>query len=406
MNQASLIQGDARHLPLKDETVQTCITSPPYWGLRDYGLEPQIWGGDPTHLHYFGTEIVTRDSGYHSGQKVRWNHRENGRKERQDLPDRADWERLAHSHGSPCECGPWVGSLGLEPTPELYVEHIVEVFREIKRVLKKDGTLWLNLGDSYCGSGFNDGTANPGISRSASRGQSHNLFSGRRARTADGLKPKDLVGIPWMVAFALRADGWWLRSDIIWAKNNPMPESVQDRPTRSHEYIFLLSKSSTYYYDHEAIREPATYAGPTGVGTTTSPHGQGFTRRSPEQEKARQDKQRGHSRRHAGFNGRWDQMSKEEQSALGRNKRSVWTVATQPFADAHFATFPVKLIEPCILAGSRPGDLVLDSFAGSGTVGVACLKHDRRFVGTELNPDYIEIAQRRLRKGSQGAMPL
>lgn len=331
----SILRADARHLPIADESVQTVVTSPPYWGLRDYGYEEQI---------------------------------------------------------------------GLEQTPEQYVSALVDVFREVRRVLKKDGTVWLNLGDSYAANRSYQVTDTKHVS----------VGNTKASVVPPGLKPKDLVGIPWMVAFALRADGWWLRSDIVWAKPNPMPESVTDRPTRSHEYIFLLSKSQTYYYDHEAIREepaPSSIARwDQDVGSQSgSTRANGGAKTNGAMKAVggpRSDKQRGHSRRHAGFNDRWDLMSKEEQASFGRNKRSVWTVATQPFSEAHFATFPIKLIEPCILAGSKPGDLVLDPFAGSGTVGVACLRHDRQFIGTDLNPDYNDIALRRISGGAQGAMSL
>jgi len=275
-----IIEGDCvevmRELP--DESVQTCITSPPYWGLRDYGVE---------------------------------------------------------------------GQLGLEPTPEEYVANLVAVFREVRRVLRTDGTLWLNLGDSYT--------------------------SGGRAPTPDGLKPKDLVGIPWAVAFALRADGWYLRSDIVWAKGNPMPESVTDRPTRAHEFIFLLSKSPRYYYDADAIRE----------ADSGRPSGNGFVR--------------DHRLSYRNADGTGRGRDEQWEPGGGRNKRSVWTVAIQPFPGAHFATFPPALIEPCVLAGSAEGETVLDPFAGSGTTGVVALRHNRDFVGIELNREYAEMARNRIR---------
>lgn len=200
--------------------------------------------------------------------------------------------------------------------------------------------------------------------------------------------------IPWRVAFALQADGWYLRSDIIWAKSNPMPESVRDRPTRAHEYIFLMSKSERYYYDHEAIKEKATGE---NLHELTCP---GYKAPGQTEQKGnrRSDKQRGHSRSHAGFNDRWDHMTKAEQSAMGRNKRTVWTVATHPFPGAHFATFPPKLIEPCILAGSKHGDLILDPFSGAGTTGMVALRHGRRYMGIELNQKYVEMSEWRIRE--------
>jgi DNA modification methylase len=382
-----VLEGDALEVlrTLESASVQTCVTSPPYWGLRDYGNE---------------------------------------------------------------------GQLGLESTPEEYVANLVEVFREVKRVLRDDGTVWLNLGDSHATHAGTGGYRKYG---------SHDGGVGRAARSgirvaAQGLKEKDLVGIPWAVAFALRADGWWLRSDIIWAKPNPMPESVTDRPTRSHEYIFLLSKSARYFYDADAIRESFTDLrmgdpGPSKAGNPDRNDG-------------------GIANNGAGWN-RGAELG-------GRNRRSVWTVTTQPYPDAHFATFPPKLVEPCILAGSPPeccgecgapwervvesghqadgltwkqrkasgegprrgmvnrergsrtgpntfatplsntlgwtptckhgftirgsvhdGSIgtptVLDPFCGSGTTGLVALRHNRSFIGIELNPTYAEMARNRIR---------
>ena len=330
---------------MPDSYVQTCVTSPPYWGLRNYGVQ---------------------------------------------------------------------GQMGLEKTPEEYVEKMVEVFREVRLVLKDDGTLWLNLGDSYAGSWGNYHPNSP-PGKHGQRLKETARWNRPAYQSQDflpptaqikGLKPKDMVGIPWRVAFALQADGWYLRSDIIWSKPNPMPESVVDRPTKSHEYIFLLSKSERYFYDHEAIKEPASYAeeakydpGTNGLGGDDRKTGK-TTRRF-----AGTDKQRGHSRRHAGFNDRWDQMTETEQCSGMRNKRSVWTIATEPFPDAHFATFPTKLIEPCILAGSRPGDLVLDPFAGAGTTLLVAKRLGRRACGIELNPEYVAMIQTRLTTETE-ALPL
>ena len=292
---ATLHHGDCMEVlaGLETGSVQCVVTSPPYWGLRDYGVEGQI---------------------------------------------------------------------GLEEDLEDYLAKILKVFHGVKRVLSEDGTLWLNLGDAYSSAEKN------------------------------GLPKKQLLGLPWWVAFELQSAGWFLRCDIIWSKPNPMPESVTDRPTRAHEYIFLMSKSPKYFYNHAAIKEPGVHSSKVPGGWDTDPGAHGTFHR-----KGRADKQRGHSRKHAGFNERWDHMTTVEQSAMGRNKRSVWTVATQPFPEAHFATFPEKLIEPCILAGSRPGDVVLDPFAGSGTVGVVCAKNGRRFVGAEINRDYIAMASRRIK---------
>jgi len=290
-----------------DESIHCCVTSPPYWGLRDYGLE---------------------------------------------------------------------GQLGLESTPEEYVTKMVEVFREVKRVLRKDGTLWLNLGDSYCGTGNKGEYKDPKYS-DGRNGQKVALNN-----KIKGLKSKDLVGIPWMVAFALRADGWYLRQDIIWHKPNPMPESVKDRCTKAHEYIFLLSKSRKYYYDHEAIKEPAAYDGRKDT----------LLKGSPKYEKGVVPGQVAHSMAAKGHE-RW---KKNERGEYVKNKRSVWTIPTKPFKEAHFAIFPEKLIEPCILAGCPEGGIVLDPFMGSGTTAVVALKHNRNYIGIELNPEYIKIAEKRI----------
>jgi DNA modification methylase len=311
-----IYQGDVLKVlkTFPDESIHCCVTSPPYWGLRDYGLE---------------------------------------------------------------------GQLGLESTPEEYVEKMVEVFREVKRVLRKDGILWLNLGDTYAGSG--KAGNNPEY-------QKRHMQFGKieiKERMGKpipsmkiGLKPKDLVGIPWMVAFALRADGWYLRQDIIWHKPNPMPESVKDRCTKAHEYIFLLSKSRHYYYDQEAIKEPAAYDGRKDT----------LLKGSPKYEKGVLPGQVAHSMAARGHE-RW---KKNERGEYVRNKRSVWTIPTKPFKEAHFATFPEKLIEPCILAGCPEGGIVLDPFMGSGTTAVVALKHNRNYIGIELNPEYIKIAEKRV----------
>ena len=262
----AILVGDA--LPvlalIPDATFACCVTSPPYWGLRDYGDSLQI---------------------------------------------------------------------GAEPLIEDYVAHLVRIFREVRRTLRDDGTLWLNVGDSYTS----------GNRRWRDKDKKNPARAMRyRPPTPEGLKPKDLVGVPWRVAFALQEDGWYLRSDIIWHKPNCQPESVKDRPTRAHEYVFMLTKSERYYYDREAIRDPSN-----GNGTL-------------------------------------------------RNRRTVWSVNTEPFPEAHFATFPPTLIVPCIAAGSREGDVVLDPFFGSGTVGVVCAHLGRRCIGIELKPEYAQIARKRL----------
>lgn len=325
---------------IPDESVQCCVSSPPYWGLRDYKVK---------------------------------------------------------------------GQLGMEKTPEEFIENMVKVFSEVKRVLKKDGVLWINIGDSYNNkSGGYNGKGN------ISKGTQESIVK-RNPLAAAGLKTKDLVGIPWALAFALRADGWYLRADIIWAKKNCMPESVTDRPTRSHEFIFLLSKSAKYYYDHEAIKEPALY---DVDGTQTqarkarqntnnkvqvsqlvnAPRAAGFKDAKAMNGKHKEDKQRGHSRRHNGFNDRWDKMTHEEQCTGMRNKRDVWSIAPAQFPEAHFATFPEEIPDTCILAGSKEGDTILDPFMGAGTTALVARKRNRNFIGFELNPDYIKIAENRLKK--------
>jgi DNA modification methylase len=298
-------------IPLPDESVNCCVTSPPYWGLRNYlGAEDQ---------------------------------------------------------------------LGQEKTPEEYVSNLVQVFREVRRILRADGTLWLNVGDSYAHSLRQSGSGHVGEKQKTSKG---GIYEGFKPRPS-GLKEKDLVGIPWMLAFALRTDGWYLRQDIIWAKPNPMPESVKDRCTKSHEYIFLLSKSQKYYYDSEAIQEDA-------VSTELKKFTDGG-----------KDKQRGHGRRHAGFNGRYAEKLAKEGVPKKRNRRDVWNVATQGYSEAHFATFPPKLIEPCVLAGCPIDGIVLDPFGGSGTTGRVAADHGRRAVLLDINytdqpGSYLEMAKNRI----------
>ncbi len=325
---------------LPARSVQCVVTSPPYYGLRDYGVDGQI---------------------------------------------------------------------GLEATPEAYIEKLVSVFREVRRVLKDDGTLWLNLGDSYWGGKGQSGTRGEDYQETryeqkASLNRGYQTLGGAGlTRPTDGrhpcIKPKDLIGIPWMAAFALRADGWWIRSDIVWNKPNPMPESVRDRPTRAHEYIFLLSKSASYYYNHEAIKEPLSSA---SIRRLSQP---GFDKQTGGSKDYQNGVNKNRSARRALVNlkGRVmaPQVSDDPQrfaKLTGRNKRDVWTVTTKPYKEAHFATFPPDLIEPCILAGSREGDIVLDPFSGAGTTGVVALKHRRLYVGLELKPEYVNLTWRRLGK--------
>jgi DNA modification methylase len=329
--------GDAREVlaDLPAASVDCCVTSPPYWGLRDYSLPPLVWGGEPNCRH-------------------RW------------------------TGGSCLRCGAWLGSLGLEPTPELYVEHLVEVMRAVRRVLKATGTLWLNLGDCYVA--------------------------------------KQLVGIPWRVALALQCDGWYLRCDVVWAKPNPMPESVRDRPTRAHEYLFLLSARGRYYYDAHAVMEPCV-SGPSDVRKMVD--------RLPRLGGKNKSLEDPLARASAFSNiGRCRAVG----SPTGRSARSVWTIATQSYRGAHFATFPSRLVERCIRAGTsehgccpscgspweRAGPVrlgwrptcgcpvqqpapavVLDPFAGSGTTLTVAARLGRHAVGVELNPEYVDLIRER-----------
>lgn len=315
-------EGDAadclREVPA--ESVQCVVTSPPYYGLRDYGTG--LWeGGNPDCDHMPGAASRVGPSTLAGSKKTQGHLKERfGRECRRCGARRTDKQ------------------IGLERTPDEYVARLVAVFAEVRRVLSSDGTLWLNLGDGYA----ND-TKWGGSSGGKHAAALHGSTAIGRTRRDTGLKGKDLIGIPWMMAFALRDAGWYLRSDVIWTKRNAMPESVTDRPTQAHEHIFLLAKSAHYVYNADAIRE-------------------------------------------ASANGE-----------APRNKRNVWEVATHPYPDAHFATFPPKLIEPCVLAGSAEGDTILDPFAGSGTTGVVALRHDRSFIGIELNPAYCEMARNRIR---------
>lgn len=298
----------ARMLP--DSSVDCIVTSPPYYGLRDYGV---------------------------------------------------------------------VGQIGLEDTPETYITRLVELFRELRRALKPEGTLWVNIGDSYAGSGRGAGDKKRSYTKQQTNPASY-MEEHHKPYRSGTIKPKDLIGIPWMLAFALRADGWYLRQDIIWHKPNAMPESMQDRCTKSHEYIFLLSKSARYYFDAGAIKEPAAYDGREDTRMKGShKYSQGVTGLSPQTFAAR-----GHERWHT-----------DKEGNYVRNKRSVWNVATKPFRDAHFATFPEDLIRPCILAGCPVGGVVLDPFNGSGTTRIVANKLNRNSIGFELNPEYINIEQRR-----------
>lgn len=306
----AVLQGDSRKMlkTLPDESIDCCVTSPPYYALRDYGIADQI---------------------------------------------------------------------GLEQTPEAYIDALVEVFREVKRVLKDDGTLWLNIGDSYWGSGsrgwdFTGKWSDASAVQQNSKGTEDLSRVPRLVGTSsNGIKNKDMIGIPWMLAFALRSDGWYLRQDIIWEKPNPMPESVTDRCTRSHEYIFLLSKKPHYYFDHEVIKEVAV----TGE-TVRDKNAEGYQADYPKGE-------------------RFSKGAHVYGKGGMRNKRDVWNVPVKPIKESHFATFPENLIKPCILAGCREGGVVLDPFFGSGTTGRVATEHGRNYIGIELNPEYISISEKR-----------
>lgn len=268
------------------------------------------------------------------------------------------------------------GAIGLEESLPEYIESLVATFREVNRVLKNDGTVWLNLGDMYAGANYRGGGIQTSSAKQVSNSGSTDFMAKKPPRIPEGLKRKDLIGLPWRVAFALQADGWWLRNEIIWAKRNPMPESIRDRLTKSHETVFLFTKNERYYFDQQAIREPASEA-----GREISLGDRSFARRQAD----------GMNRPRSG-NAHADTYSVKEF----RNKRDVWTLSTEPNPEAHFATFPKKLVEPCVLAGSREGDVVLDPFSGSGTTGLVALQHGRSFIGVDLKDEYGQMARRRL----------
>lgn len=423
MSHVTLLRGNALLvLPtLPAESVHCVVTSPPYWGLRDYGLAPQLWGGEAGCAHEWDVGTFCR------------------------------------------RCGAWRGSLGLEPTPELYVEHLVAVFREVRRVLRKDGTLWLNMGDCYA-NGDKRGYAKDRVTAQDSL-QRSNLganFIGAPNRLWNGLAPKQLVGMPWRVAFALQADGWWLRAEIIWAKPNSMPESVTDRPTRAHEYIFLLARSERYFYDAAAIAEPASEATHARISQASLDEQRGGFKQELYKQGFPGQKNRDRKpveivqalARKFDRNGRTD---------LNRNARTVWEISTQPYPEAHFATFPEELARRCILAGSshraceqcgapwrriveatggtigrawhdhaddeRVGQrrenmangtgyqrmekgweptckcegntgsarcTVLDPFGGSGTVAQVATGNGRDGIYIDLKPEYLELARQRI----------
>jgi len=347
-----IVQADARRIPLADESVHCCISSPPYWGLRDYGLA--TWeGGDAECQHDVGGQVQDNKAPGAIISGVRPGAPNICRK----------CGAVRHDAG-----------IGLEATPEEYVANIVEVFREVWRVLRPDATLWLNMGDCYAGTGYGKGTGgNASISHPVNK-----RIEKPRFDVPKGLKSKDLIGMPWRVAFALQADGWYLRSDIIWHKPNPMPESVRDRPTKAHEYLFLLSKQPRYYYDSAAIAEASVTPGDNRAERTDRTQIEGR-------------------------NGSDSRKRTGNPTGATRNRRDVWTIPTAPYRGAHFATFPPALVEPCILAGCPPNGIALDPFCGSGTVGQVCRLHGRRFVGLDLSMKYLrELALPRA-EGTQAA---
>jgi DNA modification methylase len=362
-----IVQSDARHIPLADESVHCVVTSPPYWGLRDYGTG--AWQGGNRECQHIRAEIRTGLGLANLGERYRGGGHKQG-----SIP--------SLQYGQQCGvCGAVRSNpqLSLEPTPEEYVANMVAVFREVRRVLRRDGTLWLNLGDSYATGAGAVGKC-PGGGKQGDRWVSGlGPVSQPNRMPQAGLKPKDLVGIPWRVAFALQADGWWLRSDIIWSKPNPMPESVTDRPTKAHEYVFLLAKSEKYFFDGEAIAEPVS-------DSTTERWGKG-------------------GKRSAGLDDYFIKRDggKKHIGQLGstgmppnriRNRRTVWEIPTQPYSGAHFATFPEALVQPCIAAGTRERDIVFDPFAGSGTVGRVAFKMNRRFILADLK--YHDLMRERI----------
>lgn len=299
------------------------------------------------------------------------------------------------------------GQIGLEDSPDAFVARLVEVFREVRRVLRDDGTLWLNLGDSYAA---NRKYQVPSTKGGAKHGPGR-AAGGKGSVVPEGLKPKDLIGIPWRVAFALQADGWYLRSEIIWAKPNPMPESVLDRPATAHEKVFMFTKRGRYHYDAEAVRQGMAASSVARLAQNVEAQA-GYTRANGgaktngPMKAVGGDKQRGHGRRHAGFNERWDAMSRDEQTANGRNLRNyepapvqVWEIPTRGFKGAHFATFPPELVRRCLQASLRPGDAVLDPFGGSGTTGLVADKFGADATLIEINPEYCDLIRARLAAG-------
>lgn len=392
-----------------DGSVQCCVTSPPYWGLRDYGTA-QWEGGDETCDH---RQIEIRQR---RGLAEAANACDGGNRTREG---RIDNDALWIPYRDLCgKCGARRidQQIGLEKTPEEFVAKMVAVFREVRRVLRDDGTLWLNLGDSYATGGGAVGCC-PGGGDQGERFLRQGMINTQPNRMKlPGFKPKDLCGIPWMTAFALRADGWYLRADIIWSKANPMPESVTDRPTKSHEHIFLFSKSPRYYYDHETIKEAANPNDHNGQsvkkGGFDSKYAGDVARIGDESFRAvratrnRRDVWTVDDPAIAQWFAWYAEQPEcqelyERYAAQMENKPDVWRIPTKPFKGAHFAVFPPELIEPCVLAGCPEGGTVLDPFSGSGTTGEVAIQHGRRYLGIELNPEYLQMSARRIGRATR-----
>jgi len=340
-----------------DKCFDCVVTSPPYFGLRDYGTGQWV-GGDPNCKHYRTTKVSDKTI---TGHK------------RMNEAESPVGDAIYKSVCPLCGAVRIDNQIGLEETPEAYIQKLVELFREIRRCLKDDGTVWVNLGDSYNGSGGNhkEGMKND----TGFQGEIGARYGGRGNRVVN-LKPKDLIGIPWMFAFAMRADGWYLRQDIIWHKPNPMPESVTDRCTKSHEYIFLLSKSEKYYFDFKSIQEKAITDSGGRVGGNKYGDNDDI--------------------HYKYYSGKEFTPQTDNEGNVVRNKRDVWSVPVRPTKEAHFATYPENLIVPCIKAGCPENGVVLDPFMGSGTTGIVARKLNRNFVGCELNPEYRDMAERRI----------
>lgn len=390
--------------------VHCVVTSPPYWGLRQYGADPLVWGGRMGCDHRWGDPIEeSRGAKGHPGDKSTLSGTQT-----------ANLSKVAAEHGAFCEeCGAWCGDLGLEPTPDLYVEHMVEVFREVRRVLRDDGTLWLNLGDT-----FNAGRSGGHPGGKAQWDPSQQKYPGRSGVNAPGLKPKDLVGVPWRVALALQEDGWWLRNAIIWHKANHLPHPVRDRMVCAYEFIFLLSKSKRYFFDLDAIRVPHTYGEYEDDGTFTP--AQQWLSEDPSRTDRKLDRTRGELGTFAGPPRR---LGRGLYNPRGKNPGDVWMFPTCPFPGAHFAVFPPVLPERCILAGTSAkgccptcgapwrrvrGEVleweptcecgheevvrprVIDPFSGSGTTGMVALETGRDYIGIDPQGDYLDMAAARV----------